>query len=90
MKTREELDVEWQRIDDAVTEVDKPADKTGKPFAEWLRETVAAERAFVDRAAQALAIRWLADPTNAHAHEYDLAHLADRIERGKVTIPEEP
>lgn len=52
-----------------------------------------AERAFVDRAAQARAIRWAAQQLAPNPTRWltagHFAALADRIDRGDVTVPEE-
>jgi hypothetical protein len=61
MKTREELDAEWKRLDESVYHTDDALYPPGvKLFTVWLGELIAAERAFVDRQVAAKAIRWVA------------------------------
>lgn len=81
MKTKEELHADWDRL---------MSDHQINPST--LRDLIAAERACIDRAAQARAIRFAADmghvPMGGGWLDA-LRDLADRIERGELTVPSE-
>lgn len=82
MKTKEELHADWDRL---------MSDHQINPST--LRDLIAAERACIDRAAQARAIRFAAYMGLVPRDESwldGLRDLADRIERGELVVPEEP
>jgi hypothetical protein len=74
---REELDAAWERFS-----------LRNEWDSERLKVLLSQERAFVDRAAQAKAIRWAASYAAPEGHRMPIYDLADRVERGEVEIPE--
>lgn len=79
--TREELDAQWTEIFEAMHSLDHRT----------ARKLIAAERAFVDRAAVARAIRWVAKEVRSLCVEPNgpqwMLVLADRVERGEIEVP---
>jgi hypothetical protein len=90
LMTRAELDARWARLEAAVSDVDTTEYPTKFHFfSEWLAGLIAEERAIVDRATQARAIRWAVHEAWSEypPNSTDLLMLADRVELGDVEIP---
>jgi hypothetical protein len=88
MRTRDELDAEWRRLEKCMR------DGHCGGFATAVEKLLAAERAYVDREAQARAIRFAADSAfpskddgEMFAHWIALQRWADRVEAGDIEVP---
>lgn len=86
--TRKELDEAWERHIATTVFVDA---NVIEAWEARTRELIAAERACVDREAQARAIRLSAVEASSALHTDDavkiLERLACRVERGEVKVP---
>ena len=89
MRTRASLDAEW---DSVLTHLANS--HLGIEFSEAIaltnraRELVAAEREYVDRAAQARILRWAAAKAPSVGRNW-VDDLADRVEAGDIEVPRE-